>query len=346
MTITALLNTLNSRGLTLAVDGDALKLKGDEHAVTTDIITQVQEHKDTLLAVLKPSPSPTPAEPPNSFIGLVWGGPPPPDSEWVDIPIEEDHTVIRPGDQERDEAEVLRLWHELQAALATPGARLGDRLAAVRAGGIAVANLHKNSGDAELIAAAEAEGLALRIDRTTEWGNPYEIGKDGDRNQVCDKFEEYILGDPELLARLPELRGKLLLCWCHPDRCHGHTLARLAMQTDSQEGGEERLAMQAEARGEITAAETRRAIAEFDQLVRTRDYRDWRLEWLAEMGGLMLHYRDCRDDDVRQRLLALAVHTPTTEAEWVALGTTIRNALGELQAEGKLPAIRWPERGV
>ena len=102
--------------------------------------------------------------------------------------------------------------------------------------------------------------------------------------------------------------------------------------------------MQAEARGEITAEETRQAIEEFDQPVQTRDWKDWRLEWVAEMGGLMLHYRDCQDDDVRQRLLALAVHTPGTEAEWVALGTTIRNALGELQAEGKLPAIRWPTR--
>jgi Domain of unknown function (DUF4326) len=32
----------------------------------------------------------------------------------------------------------------------------------------------------------------------------------------------------DLLRRLPELCGKVLLCFCHPLACHGHVLARRA----------------------------------------------------------------------------------------------------------------------
>jgi hypothetical protein len=41
---------------------------------------------------------------------------------------------------------------------------------------------------------------------------------------------------PDLLARLPELRGKVLGCWCHPEQCHGDTLAELA-NTEWKGGG-------------------------------------------------------------------------------------------------------------
>ena len=34
-------------------------------------------------------------------------------------------------------------------------------------------------------------------------------------------------GKPELLARLPELEGKILACWCKPEACHGDVLLRL-----------------------------------------------------------------------------------------------------------------------
>ena len=51
-----------------------------------------------------------------------------------------------------------------------------------------------------------------------------------ERNKVCDAFEIYLAGRPDLLERIAagELSGKVLLCWCHPKRCHGDTLANLA----------------------------------------------------------------------------------------------------------------------
>ena len=36
------------------------------------------------------------------------------------------------------------------------------------------------------------------------------------------------MNQPALLARLPELKGKRLICWCAPLRCHGDVLHRLA----------------------------------------------------------------------------------------------------------------------
>ena len=60
------------------------------------------------------------------------------------------------------------------------------------------------------------------------WHNPFEIGKDGTREEVIAKFEAYILAKPELLAQLHTLRGKRLACWCKPKACHGDVLAKLA----------------------------------------------------------------------------------------------------------------------
>jgi len=67
--------------------------------------------------------------------------------------------------------------------------------------------------------------------KRSDWHNPFEIGEDkeGSREEVIEKFERYLLERPDLMARLPELKGKTLGCWCAPEkRCHGHVLADLA----------------------------------------------------------------------------------------------------------------------
>jgi hypothetical protein len=61
------------------------------------------------------------------------------------------------------------------------------------------------------------------------WHNPFHIGKDGNRKEVIRKYREYLLSSPELLAKLPEIRGKALGCWCKPKlSCHGDVLVELA----------------------------------------------------------------------------------------------------------------------
>ena len=42
------------------------------------------------------------------------------------------------------------------------------------------------------------------------------------------RYREWIATQSDLLAALPELRGKDLACWCAPDACHGDVLLKLA----------------------------------------------------------------------------------------------------------------------
>jgi hypothetical protein len=44
------------------------------------------------------------------------------------------------------------------------------------------------------------------------WGNPFHVGKHGSREEVMARYRDWIQTQPELLARLPELRGKVLGC--------------------------------------------------------------------------------------------------------------------------------------
>ena len=40
-------------------------------------------------------------------------------------------------------------------------------------------------------------------------------------------YRRWLLGQSGLMAALPELRGKDLLCWCVPEACHGDVLIEL-----------------------------------------------------------------------------------------------------------------------
>lgn len=55
--------------------------------------------------------------------------------------------------------------------------------------------------------------------RPSKWGNPYKIGRDGDRNTVIEKFATYFI-QSGLIDDIEELRGKILGCHCRPQRCH------------------------------------------------------------------------------------------------------------------------------
>lgn len=100
-----------------------------------------------------------------------------------------------------------------------------DRKERAERGECVVANLR---GDVELLAWAKSTGRYVRIDRQTEWGNVFEMPEDGDREAVIKKFAEFYLPHKDgLLRQLPNLRGKVLGCWCHPQDCHGQVIADL-----------------------------------------------------------------------------------------------------------------------
>ena len=81
----------------------------------------------------------------------------------------------------------------------------------------------------------------IRIDRRTEFGNQFIIGRDGSRADVITKFEaaeRQRLADPGPAgeARRQKVRamhGRRLFCWCAPEPCHGNVFARLAAELAS-----------------------------------------------------------------------------------------------------------------
>jgi hypothetical protein len=101
-----------------------------------------------------------------------------------------------------------------------------ELLRILHAGGALVVNVNRRD-DQALIRWARAAGRYAYVGRPSPWGNPFHIGRDGDRAQVIERFEEHIRGRPDLLARLPELRGLVLGCWCRPRPCHAGVLVKL-----------------------------------------------------------------------------------------------------------------------
>jgi hypothetical protein len=90
-----------------------------------------------------------------------------------------------------------------------------------------LANMREGADEA-LIAWAKDNVLFVRIDRRTEWGNPFKMPDDGDRAEVCRKHAKfYFPNKPGLLARTRELQGKVLGCWCYPQECHGQIIAEI-----------------------------------------------------------------------------------------------------------------------
>lgn len=75
----------------------------------------------------------------------------------------------------------------------------------------------------------------IYIGRGSRWGNPFSH-KDGTtalyvvktRAEAIERYEVWLKSNAELLAALPELRGKVLGCYCKPLACHGDVLARFA----------------------------------------------------------------------------------------------------------------------
>lgn len=107
-----------------------------------------------------------------------------------------------------------------------------ERKEQVLKGVAVVANMRKD-GDLALIAWAQKENLYVPIDRTSDWGNPFIMATaqdtaDGDRNTVCDSYAMFFQLKLSLHVRIGELKGKVLGCWCFPDRCHGNFLAAQA----------------------------------------------------------------------------------------------------------------------
>jgi hypothetical protein len=75
------------------------------------------------------------------------------------------------------------------------------------------------------------ERFEVYIGRGSKWGNPFVIGKHGDRDQVVQLYRDYLMTTPELIEDLGSLKGKTLGCYCKPAKCHGDILIELIEST-------------------------------------------------------------------------------------------------------------------
>jgi hypothetical protein len=70
------------------------------------------------------------------------------------------------------------------------------------------------------------------VGRPTLFGNPFYIGRDGNREQVVEKFRQMIVSTPELKEMAQrQLKGRDLSCWCAPKACHADVLLEIANAT-------------------------------------------------------------------------------------------------------------------
>lgn len=96
----------------------------------------------------------------------------------------------------------------------------------------AVINLKHNAALREILGRRLIHENIVLIDRRTKWGNPYVMGRDGNRGQVIERYRADLwrrIGSGELaLTELAALDGMCLACWCAPQPCHGHVLVRAA----------------------------------------------------------------------------------------------------------------------
>lgn len=83
-------------------------------------------------------------------------------------------------------------------------------------------------GATSLVVHCKRSPYDVYIGRPSKWGNPFVIGKDGDRSQVIAKYRAYGESMGLNVAAHKELRGKVLGCWCSPSACHGDVLAEWA----------------------------------------------------------------------------------------------------------------------
>ena len=68
----------------------------------------------------------------------------------------------------------------------------------------------------------------IYIGRGSIWGNPFRISIDGNREEVINKYEIYLLNNKFLMSKVKELKGKKLGCFCKPKACHGDVLKKYA----------------------------------------------------------------------------------------------------------------------
>ena len=68
---------------------------------------------------------------------------------------------------------------------------------------------------------AKDKEIYKQIDRYSEFGNPFWLDTDGNRDECCEGYIDFYKHKRSLHQKIKDLKGKVLGCHCHPLRCHG-----------------------------------------------------------------------------------------------------------------------------
>ena len=75
------------------------------------------------------------------------------------------------------------------------------------------------------------ENYTVYIGRGSKFGNPFKIGRDGNRQEVIDKYIVWVLNHPsnsELHKAIYNLPKDVILgCYCKPLACHGDIIIKI-----------------------------------------------------------------------------------------------------------------------
>lgn len=110
------------------------------------------------------------------------------------------------------------------------------------------------------------------------YGNPFRLEKDTDDARM-DALELYLNwihlpAQAHLLEQLDSLRGKILVCFCHPRRCHGDVLIQLLQERTTYAASElqgEATDAEVEAGAETSQASAVRGPAGMDSASESRE---------------------------------------------------------------------------
>lgn len=88
------------------------------------------------------------------------------------------------------------------------------------------------------------EGVVYYVGRPTPLGNPFEIGKDGTREEIIAKYKTWLLwqmnsDNPFVImeinniAKIANMRNVNLQCWCAPEACHADVIKHVIEEMSS-----------------------------------------------------------------------------------------------------------------
>ncbi len=158
-----------------------------------------------------------------------------PDTIFVQTPLTEREILKRAKElkEERKQAYKIKLQERIEIKAKQPlSSEEQTMLNKAKNGETVVININKHFA---VLKWAKDNNKYQQIDRYSDWGNPFYLDKDGNRDEVCDAYEyHYLPHKASLIKKIHLLKGKVLGCHCAPLRCHGHGISNTINRIENE----------------------------------------------------------------------------------------------------------------